>query len=112
MRTATAKDDALTQILDGLILQAAHQESQRLGARIEEAVRPVMGGHGRGLLQAPFIVLRGAQMSAVLVEVGFLTNPDDCALVADATTQQALARALTSAILEHLANDSAAAARQ
>jgi N-acetylmuramoyl-L-alanine amidase len=72
----------------------------------------VMGTHGRGLLQAPFIVLRGAQMSAVLVEVGFVSNKTDCALLADPTVRQDIARALTSAILEHLANDSSQAARQ
>jgi N-acetylmuramoyl-L-alanine amidase len=48
----------------------------------------------------------------VLVELGFLTNKADCALLADPTIQQGIARALTGAVLEHLANDSSQAARQ
>jgi len=112
-RTLPVTDnDALTLILDGLVLQAAHQESQRLAARVQDAVQAVMGGRGRGMLQAPFIVLRGAEMSAVLVETGFLTNRDDCALLADPVTRRAIGRALTSAVLEHLMNDSLSAARQ
>jgi N-acetylmuramoyl-L-alanine amidase len=110
--SSRAGGDAVNRILDGLILQASHRESQRLGGRVEEAMEAVMGTHGRGLLQAPFIVLRGAQMSAVLVEVGFLTNKTDCVLLADPAIQQGIARALTGAVLEHLANDSTQAARQ
>ncbi|MBI5507197.1 MAG: N-acetylmuramoyl-L-alanine amidase [Deltaproteobacteria bacterium] len=102
-------DAALAKILGGLLLQAAAVESRRLGVRIQEAMQTVMGKSGRGLLQAPFIVLKEASMPAVLVEVGFLTNADDCALLETDLTRAGIARALTSAILEHLANDSGAA---
>ncbi len=31
----------------------------------------------RGVKQAPFRVLMGANMPAILIEVGFITNPDE-----------------------------------
>ena len=48
--------------------------------------------------QAPFRVLMGAAMPAVLVEFGFLSNPDEEARLADATYRGQLADALVAAI--------------
>ncbi len=106
------KDDALNQILNGLLLQAAHSESQRFGSRVVEAMVSVMGTSGRGLLQAPFIVLKNAKMPAVLVELGFLSNDADCAALADSRAQDTIAKALATAILAHLGTESSAATRQ
>jgi N-acetylmuramoyl-L-alanine amidase len=48
--------------------------------------------------QAPFRVLMGAAMPAVLVEFGFLSNPDEEGRLADATYRGQLADALVAAI--------------
>jgi N-acetylmuramoyl-L-alanine amidase len=57
----------------------------------------------RALQQAPFRVLVGANMPAVLVEMGFLTNaPDEQRLAGDAS-QQALVQALLDGILRYRA---------
>jgi len=104
-------DDELARILEGLILQAAHQESQRLAMRVQEAMNAAVDTRGRGVLQAPFIVLRGARMPAVLVEVGFLTNVAECQSLADDEHRRRIAQSIAAAVLDQVADDSAAAAR-
>jgi len=54
----------------------------------------------RGLRQAPFRVLMTANMPAVLVEVGFLTNAEDRRNIIDPATQDKIAWALAKSILE------------
>ena len=48
----------------------------------------------RGVKQAPFTVLRGATMPAVLVEVGYLSNLEDAAMLADPDVRQRIAESL------------------
>jgi N-acetylmuramoyl-L-alanine amidase len=55
------------------------------------------------VLQAPFVVLLEAEMPAVLVEVGFLSNPEECEQIAAPNYQAQIAQALSTAIISHLA---------
>jgi N-acetylmuramoyl-L-alanine amidase len=58
--------------------QAEHlEESSALASRIQEELAGVTGSEGRGIKQAPFRVLVGAAMPAVLVEVAFISNTDE-----------------------------------
>ncbi len=107
-----AVDDALQQILSGLLLSASHTESQRFALRLQEGMSDNLDTRGRGVLQAPFIVLVGAHMPAALVEVGFLTHPEECELLAERTYQRDVARSLAASILEHVANDRQAMAKK
>ncbi len=52
-------------------------ESQRFANLVQEELNIALGLRDRGVRQAPFTVLMGAQMPAVLVELGFLSNPDE-----------------------------------
>ena len=52
----------------------------------------------RGVLQAPFRVLRGAKMPAILVEIGFLTHREECPKLAKEDYQRQIARALAGSI--------------
>lgn len=98
------------QILANMTLSATHHESQRLAARVQALLPGRANTRDRGVLQAPFIVLMGARMASVLVEVGFLTNPEECALLAQAEHQGLLARSLAAALLAHVAGESTLAA--
>lgn len=75
--------------------QAEHlEESSALASRIQEELAVVTGSEGRGVKQAPFRVLVGAAMPAVLVEVAFISNPDEEKLLASDTYQQKIAASL------------------
>jgi len=51
--------------------------------------------------QAGFRVLVGAYMPAVLVEMGFLTHPEEEKRLGDSSFQRRMARALGNAVLEY-----------
>jgi len=54
----------------------------------------------RGVKQAPFVVLLGVQMPSALVEIGFLTNPEDERRLATAARRERIAASLAQAVLE------------
>ncbi len=56
----------------------------------------------RRVAQAPFFVLRGAGMPSVLVEMGFLTNKAEAAMLKNANYQKRIAEALSAGIVEFL----------
>lgn len=69
--------DDLDLILWDLAQSHHLAESQRYARLIQEELNGALGLTDRGVKQAPFRVLRGAAMPAVLVELGFLSNPEE-----------------------------------
>ena len=69
--------DDLDLILWDLAQSHHLSESQRFAGFIQEELNGALGLTDRGVKQAPFRVLRGAAMPAVLVELGFLSNPSE-----------------------------------
>jgi N-acetylmuramoyl-L-alanine amidase len=70
------------------------EESSALATRIQDELASVTGSRIRGVKQAPFRVLVGATMPAVLVEVAFISNPKEEKLLASPAYQNKIARAL------------------
>ena len=103
--TAPANDAAAQQDLQ-LILwdlaQAHHMaESQRFANMIQGELNQTLQLKDRGVKQAPFRVLMGATMPAVLVELGFLSNPEEEKKLQDATYRDQLVDALARAIARY-----------
>jgi len=84
-------------ILASLAMSAYQEESQLL-ARLIEAEFRTDGRRSRGVKQDNFIVLWAASMPAVLVEVGFVTNPDEARFLASSSGQDRTARAIFNAV--------------
>jgi N-acetylmuramoyl-L-alanine amidase len=72
--------------------------SQQLANLIQEELNQALELRDRGVKQAPFTVLMGAAMPAVLVELGFLSNPEEEQRLRDPAYQTALTDALVRAI--------------
>ncbi len=82
------------------LAQSRHlADSQRLASFIQGELNAALGLKDRGVKQAPFAVLVGAEMPAVLVELGFLSNPDEEAKLQEPAHRTALAAALVRAIV-------------
>jgi N-acetylmuramoyl-L-alanine amidase len=79
--------------------QAEHlEESSVLASRIQEELAEVTGSQGRGVKQAPFRVLVGAGMPAVLIEVAFISNGEEEKLLASDAYQTKVVSALSRGI--------------
>jgi N-acetylmuramoyl-L-alanine amidase len=79
--------------------QAEHlEESSALASRIQEELAEVTGSQGRGVKQAPFRVLVGAAMPAVLVEVAFISNAEEERLLVSEAYQAKVVAALVRGI--------------
>ena len=84
-------------VLQAMAMSAFQQESQELAGLIESEFRD-SGRRSRGVKQAGFLVLWAASMPAVLVETGFVSNPDEARLLSSETGQEATARAIFQAV--------------
>jgi N-acetylmuramoyl-L-alanine amidase len=75
-------------------------ENLWLASRIHRAVLQVNGHHDRGIRRARFPgVLRGQQRAAILVEGGYLSNPQEARLISDPAYRQKLAETIAKALL-------------
>lgn len=74
------------------------EESAALAETIQHELNLALGLTDRGVRQAPFRVLMGATMPAVLVEMGFLTNEEEGSLLGSAGHQDRLAQAVARAV--------------
>ena len=81
-----------------------HQKSQQVAIHFEDHIKKAMNIKGRGVFQAPFMVLLKARMPALLVEMGFITNTRECRRLKRGQYQEQMAQALTSGILSYLAS--------
>ncbi len=97
----------LQTILNDLMMNTKIRESSRLAHRVQEGM---VGGTGKwyggirslGVKQAPFYVLIGAQMPAVLLEVGFLSNRIERKRLVNKTYQERLAAGITHGIKSYI----------
>jgi N-acetylmuramoyl-L-alanine amidase len=82
--------------------QAEHLEaSSALATRIQEELAEVTGSQGRGIKQAPFRVLVGAAMPAVLLEVAFISNPDEEKLLVSEAYQNKVVSAVVRGVARY-----------
>lgn len=95
---ATATGDGVQLILWDLAHAANLNASSQLAGDIQGQLNALHGIADRGIKQAPFVVLTGATMPAALVEIGFLSNPDEAQRLLTPDFQAEIASALTQAI--------------
>jgi N-acetylmuramoyl-L-alanine amidase len=91
-------DDDLRMILWDLAQTHHLGESQRFARIVQEELDTTLGLRDRGVKQAPFRVLMGAAMPAVLVELGFISNPEEEARLLDPEYRSRLVDALVRAV--------------
>lgn len=102
-RNRSEKNGALTGILDDLTRSASHEASSSLASMCHDHLVRATGAVARGVYQAPFVVLTGARMPAVLVEIGFIDHPEEGRELGRPSYRAAIARGLADAIGTFLA---------
>lgn len=93
--TSTKNISDLQSILLDLMQNAKINESSRLATYVQDSMYTTMKkSYGqiknKGVKQAPFYVLLGAQMPAILIETAFISNPRECKRLMDPAYQERL----------------------
>jgi len=89
-------------ILKDLQLNEHLRESARAAELVQRNLKTVHSGESRGVKQAGFMVLTTARRPAILVELGYSTNPMDGQFLTTRSSQKAMAAALADAIVAYL----------
>jgi N-acetylmuramoyl-L-alanine amidase len=89
-------------ILKDLQLNEHLRESARLAELVQRDLATVHTGESRGVKQAGFMVLTTARRPAILVELGYSTNPQDGQFLTARSSQKAMASSIADAIVEYL----------
>jgi N-acetylmuramoyl-L-alanine amidase len=115
--SSTRQMNQLQSILLDLMHNSKLTESVKLAEIVQEEVveglgRRQYGINNLGVKKAPFVVLIGAQMPAVLTEVGFLSNAQEEARLRDAHYLAELANHITAGVSRYADNLSLAANSQ
>ncbi|MCA9528347.1 MAG: N-acetylmuramoyl-L-alanine amidase [Myxococcales bacterium] len=100
-RTGKATGDPVVDaILLDLTRGRAQADAQQLAAAIQRHVAPRSAFPDLGVKQAPFHVLMGASMPAVVWEGGFLNHFQEGKALIEPATRQALAEGIADGVLE------------
>lgn len=94
-----------------ILREAQLNYSLDLAETVQEHLVSATGAVDRGVRRNLFYVIRNASIPAILVELGFVSNPDEGPKLADEAYQQKLARALADAVLQFLRGDDLTAQR-
>ena len=99
----------LRRFLDGVYAQARQEESRALATAVQESLFERLRAENpdlrnRGVKSAPFVVLIGAEMPAILAEVSCLSDADEIERLRDDSHLQAIAEALDAGIRSYAAS--------
>tara|TARA_A100001037_G_scaffold305425_1_gene345572 strand:- start:1773 stop:3125 length:1353 start_codon:yes stop_codon:yes gene_type:complete len=88
------KDDMLAHVLLDLSMDANRSASIKLGQQLLGQLKKVATVHKRGLEQAGFAVLKAPDVPSVLIETGYISNPNEARRLNSARYQQKISSAL------------------
>jgi N-acetylmuramoyl-L-alanine amidase len=105
--TSTKNISDLQTILNDLMQNTKINESSRLASHVQDAMCNHLKSRfnrikNKGVKQAPFYVLLGAQMPAILIETSFISNPRECKRLIDKTYQDNLCEGIVKGIRNYI----------
>lgn len=115
--TSTRNISDLDTILESLMNNAKVSESTRLASYVQQSMFRVLQGkykqiRNKGIKQAPFYVLLGADMPSILIETSFISNPKECKRLANKNYQKLLCQGIIDGIKQYIKATNPTAFRQ
>jgi N-acetylmuramoyl-L-alanine amidase len=95
------KDPVLAEVILDLSMTATLNHSLHLGDQVLKSMAGIGRLHNRRVEQAGFVVLKSPDMPSILVETGFISNPDEARKLRDPAHQNRLARAIFAGVKRH-----------
>ncbi|PID41787.1 MAG: hypothetical protein CR981_02900, partial [Proteobacteria bacterium] len=110
--TSTHQMSDLQDILSDIMQNSKINESFRLAQQVHNAIdrdltQPPYKLKNMGVKQAPFYVLIGAGMPSILVEMAFISNPEDVTLLKNDSFINDMASSITNGILHYVHTNTA-----
>ncbi len=92
-------------VVADVLIDLAQRESKAYAQRFAQTARRELQGvslmTGQPLRSAGFVVLKAPDVPSILMELGYLSNPDDEKLLQDPDWQRTTAAAMTRAVVAH-----------
>jgi N-acetylmuramoyl-L-alanine amidase len=116
--TSTKNISDLQKILYDLMQNAKINESSRLAAYVQSNVIRILKSKrysrikSKGVKQAPFYVLLGAQMPSILIETSFISNPRECKRLVNTRYQERVVEGIVQGIRSYIQATSPTAYRK
>jgi N-acetylmuramoyl-L-alanine amidase len=98
-------DKNVERIVSDMLYAHKQAESKALASRLSRDMTRVVKTKDRGAKGSRFYVLRNTLIPAILVEVGFLTNPKEEGLLRTSAYRQRVARGLAESIVGYIDGD-------
>lgn len=95
------KDETLAGVLVDLSMTATLSESLKAGSRVLKNMGRVNRLHKRDVEQAGFLVLKSPDMPSMLIEAGFISNPQEEKRLRDPDFQHKLAVQIATAVKDY-----------
>lgn len=92
------KDRMLAGVLLDLSMTASLSSSLNVGQKVLSNMGSITPLHKRRVEQAGFMVLKSPDIPSILVETGFISNPNEANKLSSHSHQQALARSITTGV--------------
>ncbi len=98
---ASAADPAAAAVVKEMLQFAAHRDARGFAEQVQSNLSRSMRAVDRGVKELPIIILRGAEMPGVVIEVGFISNPVEARNLSKASYQDLVAQAIVDAIVRY-----------
>lgn len=95
------KDNMVASVIADLALEGAMEHSMKVGGTVLKELGSTTSLHKRYIEKAGFAVLKSADFPSILVETGFISNPQEEFNLNNAPHQQKLAKAITRGVMSY-----------
>lgn len=101
----------LDKLVTRILKESKSEESRRLAQCVQSELVDSTNANDRGVKHAPFVVLTGTKVPAVLVEVGFLSHRAEAQKLTKKAYKRNIAEAIAKGIDQYVSSSSVTAAR-
>jgi N-acetylmuramoyl-L-alanine amidase len=95
------KDDVLASVLLDMSMNASRKDSHQVASRIHGNMASFARMHKRQVEQAGFVVLKSPDIPSILIETGFISNPEEARMLKTDRYRKRMAQAIFRGITEH-----------
>lgn len=95
------KDDVLASVLLDMSMNASRKDSHQVASRVHANMASFARMHKKHVEQAGFVVLKSPDIPSILVETGFISNPEEARKLKTAQYQRKMAQAIYRGIIDH-----------